>query len=150
MSNLHRCFLHFVGSIYMYGKLCIKFPQSWMKGERHKLMLANLAKGNMSFCHHLVSVVCHPFTKWAIFIDASYQVSVHLAKWFQRRRFLINSCAKSAWYDRRQHSYNICSSNCRRFFVCRTVNWEPLGQFTSNFAVIGIDSLTICILFGEI
>jgi hypothetical protein len=26
------------------------------------------------------------------------------------------------------------SSNCRRFFVCRTVNWEPLGQFTSNFA----------------
>jgi hypothetical protein len=24
--------------------------------------LANLATGNMSFCHHLVSVVCHPFT----------------------------------------------------------------------------------------
>ena len=24
--------------------------------------LANLAKGNMSFCHHLVSVVCRPFT----------------------------------------------------------------------------------------
>jgi hypothetical protein len=28
------------------------------------------------------------------------------------------------------------SSNCRRFFVCRTVNWEPLGQFTSNFALL--------------
>ena len=26
------------------------------------------------------------------------------------------------------------SSNGRWFFVCRTVNWEPLGQFTSNFA----------------
>jgi hypothetical protein len=26
------------------------------------------------------------------------------------------------------------SSNCRRFFVCRAANWEPLGQFTSNFA----------------
>ena len=26
------------------------------------------------------------------------------------------------------------SSNCRRFVVCRAVNWEPLGQFTSNFA----------------
>jgi hypothetical protein len=28
------------------------------------------------------------------------------------------------------------SSNCRWFFICRahTVNWEPLGQFTSNFA----------------
>jgi hypothetical protein len=25
-------------------------------------LLANLAKGNMSFCHHLVSIVCHPFT----------------------------------------------------------------------------------------
>ena len=25
------------------------------------------------------------------------------------------------------------SSNCRRFFVYRPVNWEPLGQFTSNF-----------------
>jgi hypothetical protein len=24
--------------------------------------LAHLAKGNMSFCHHLVSIVCHPFT----------------------------------------------------------------------------------------
>jgi hypothetical protein len=26
------------------------------------------------------------------------------------------------------------SSNCRRFFVCRAENWEPLGQFTSKFA----------------
>ena len=32
-------------------------------------------------------------------------------------------------------------SNCRRFFVCRAVNWEPLGQFTSSFRiVIGIES----------
>jgi hypothetical protein len=26
------------------------------------------------------------------------------------------------------------SSNCRRFFVCHAVNWELLGQCTSNFA----------------
>jgi hypothetical protein len=26
------------------------------------------------------------------------------------------------------------SSNCRWFSVCRAVNWEPLAQFTSNFA----------------
>ena len=26
------------------------------------------------------------------------------------------------------------SSNCRQFFICCAVNWEPLGQFTSNFA----------------
>jgi hypothetical protein len=84
--------------------------------------LANLTKGNMSFCHHLVSVVCHPFTFHILIfspenqistnqkqelpvvamfvnrsgqneqiyrgpsIDASYQVSVHLAKGFQKRR----------------------------------------------------------------
>ena len=28
------------------------------------------------------------------------------------------------------------SSNCRLFFVCRAVNWEPLGQFTSNLAYL--------------
>ena len=28
------------------------------------------------------------------------------------------------------------SSNCRRYFVCRTVNWEPLRQFTSNFVLL--------------
>ena len=28
------------------------------------------------------------------------------------------------------------SSNCRRFFVCRAVNWEPLCQFTSNFVLL--------------
>jgi hypothetical protein len=25
-------------------------------------LVMDLAKGNMNFCHHLVSVVCHPFT----------------------------------------------------------------------------------------
>ena len=28
------------------------------------------------------------------------------------------------------------SSNCRRFFVCCAVNWEPLRQFTSNFVLL--------------
>ena len=34
------------------------------------------------------------------------------------------------------HSRVMClySSNCRQFFVCRAVNWQPLGQFTLNFA----------------
>jgi hypothetical protein len=59
----------------------------------------------MSFCHHLVSVVCRPFTFHILIfysenpqpnelklgrrpsIDASYHVSVHFAKRFQRRRF---------------------------------------------------------------
>jgi hypothetical protein len=29
---------HLVGSIHMYGRFCIKFPQSRMKGERPSLM----------------------------------------------------------------------------------------------------------------
>ena len=33
-SQMNR---NLVGSIYMYGRFCIKFPQSRMKGERHRL-----------------------------------------------------------------------------------------------------------------
>jgi hypothetical protein len=33
-SQINR---NLVGSIYMYGRLCIKFPQSRMKGERDRL-----------------------------------------------------------------------------------------------------------------
>jgi hypothetical protein len=33
-------------------------------------------------------------------------------------------------------NWRLYSSNCRRFFVCRAVNWEPLRQFTSNFVLL--------------
>ena len=33
-SQMNR---NLVGSIYMYGRFCTKFPQSRMKGERHRL-----------------------------------------------------------------------------------------------------------------
>ena len=38
-SQMNR---NLIGSIYMYGRLCIKFPQSRMKGERHRLNPMNL------------------------------------------------------------------------------------------------------------
>jgi hypothetical protein len=38
-SQMNR---NLVGSIYMYGRFCIKFPQSRMKGERHRLSLLSL------------------------------------------------------------------------------------------------------------
>jgi hypothetical protein len=34
LSHMNR---NLVRSIYMYGRICIKFPQSRMKGERHRL-----------------------------------------------------------------------------------------------------------------
>ena len=34
LSHMNR---NLVGSIYMHGRFCIKFPQSRMKGERHRL-----------------------------------------------------------------------------------------------------------------
>jgi hypothetical protein len=48
----------------------LRFPQSRMKGERHRLspLSLNVHRGHS--------------------IDASYQISVHLAKRFQRRTFL--------------------------------------------------------------
>ena len=39
LSHMSR---NLVGSIYMYGRFCIKFPQSRMKGERHRLSPLNL------------------------------------------------------------------------------------------------------------
>jgi hypothetical protein len=54
-----------VGSTY--GRFCIKFPQSRMKGTD---------QNGISNSHRGPS------------IDASYHVLIHLAKLFQRRRFL--------------------------------------------------------------
>ena len=48
------------------------------------VFLAHLAIGHVSFCHHLASVV-RLYREPSI--DASYQVSDHLATQFQRRRF---------------------------------------------------------------
>jgi hypothetical protein len=43
-----------------------KFQFIWLRGFRGFIytlsFLAHLAKGNVSFCHHLASVVCHPLT----------------------------------------------------------------------------------------
>jgi hypothetical protein len=56
MSNLHRG--HSIDASYQVSVHLAK------QVGIHILIffLVNLAKGNMSFCHHLVSIVCHPFT----------------------------------------------------------------------------------------
>ena len=42
----------------------------WSDMSTHGLLLAHLAKGNLSFCHHLASVVCRRLT-FHIFIFSS-------------------------------------------------------------------------------
>jgi hypothetical protein len=65
MSNLHRG--HSIDASYQVSvHLSKQFQRRrfLLQVGIHILIffLANLAKGNMSFCHHLMSVVCHPFT----------------------------------------------------------------------------------------
>jgi hypothetical protein len=71
-------------------------------------------------------------------IDASYQVSIHLAKRFQKRRFLINSCAKSAWYARRQHSYNICKDFLSHNSWMKNLNFINSCTINTNWNIYTI------------
>jgi hypothetical protein len=122
MSNLHRCFLPIVGSFgqAVFGARALKIGITCLFYTLQvgihilKFFLANLAKVNMSFCHHLVSVVSSIYFSFfrnqqirkknclwrpclltdrdkisnlhrGHSIDDSYQVLVHLVKRFQRR-----------------------------------------------------------------
>jgi hypothetical protein len=63
-----------------------KFQFIWPSGFREKDFLEiNQSETRIVCGGHVCKRIG---TKWAIFIeDASYQVSIHLAKRFQRRRF---------------------------------------------------------------
>ena len=58
------CTETWVRSIYMYGKFCIKFPQSRMKGERHSQMNWNLVwsiygRSSLKIAHLVWSINKH-------------------------------------------------------------------------------------------
>jgi hypothetical protein len=64
-------------SYCQFLKLILMIMLNWF------LLLAHLSKGNMSYCHHLGNFIQNlPYV-------ASYQVLIHLAKQFQRRRFFL-------------------------------------------------------------
>ena len=67
-----------------------KFRFIWLLGFREDFLGINRSETIIAYGGH----VCY-YMYIAIFnrgpsIDASYQVSVYLAKWFQRRRFFLN------------------------------------------------------------
>ena len=68
-SPVHRCITKFSFAIHK----SIRVPQN---DSDPMLFLAHLAKGNVSFCHHLASVVCRPLTFYIlIFSSENHQPS---------------------------------------------------------------------------
>jgi len=52
-------------NIEIFRKLLRQISFKWVSGSGPTdcpFLLAHLVKGNVSFCHHLASIVCRPFT----------------------------------------------------------------------------------------
>ena len=56
LSHMNR---KLVGSIYMFGRFCIKFPQSRMKGERHRLSPLSLQLKYPKGGIYVLTLFCH-------------------------------------------------------------------------------------------
>ena len=66
LSHMNR---NFVGSIYIYGRFCIMFPQSRMKGERHRLSQRSLQFSQKEIRVPLLLLIILPSVKIAISTD---------------------------------------------------------------------------------
>ena len=116
-----------VGSIYMYGRFCIKFPQSRMKGERHRF-------SPLSLQFLIVVVVNVIFSLFKFYKQWAYETIVFKAKHI----FLL--CSLSFIF---QQISVIVQTNCSSFtlvstnfaarlqyiyiFICKTqIDLQPL------------------------
>jgi serine/threonine protein kinase len=59
VARLHHCQTPIIHRDLKVRRFYVQFPTFLLQPINP--FLAHLAKGNMSFCHHLASVVCRPF-----------------------------------------------------------------------------------------
>jgi hypothetical protein len=98
----------------------------------------NQIKKNVSYYARFNKVNWHiNSTKWSTFWADDPKLVVTFVNKQLRQERMIRPCILygeiSIFHSRVMGLY---SSNSKQFFVCRTVNWEPLHQFTSNFVLL--------------
>jgi hypothetical protein len=107
--------------------------------------LANLAKGNMSFCHHLVSVDCHPFTFHILIFSENLQPNE--LKLGRKHLWKVLSKECTFCYDPLP---NMAATGNSCFWLAdffKSFPLKPLGQMNRNLVgsiyMYGIPSMKI-------
>jgi hypothetical protein len=97
--------------------------------------LANLAKGNMSFCHHLVSVVCHLFTFHILIFSENPQPNE--LKFGRKHLWKVLSKECTFCYDPLPNMVTITCCFSAKHAALRTKSKDWLAQNQNNVSEWG-------------